>query len=115
MTKGDRIFCVVARTGQVGDLLLFAPQVRPLLRANAHRTTCLGSQLGGIGLVVTRARIIILILHKLATADLDHAALHTLSKLFLDGIITRARVLHSHLYLILPDIRSSDITDFAVG
>ena len=115
MTKGDRIFCVVARTGQVGDLLLFAPQVLPLLLANAHRTTCLRSQLGGIGLVRTRARIIILILHKLAAADLDHAALHALAKLFLYGIITRARVLHSHLDLILPDIRSSDITYFAVG
>ena len=115
MAESDRILCVVTRTGQVGDLLLFAPQVLPLLLANSHRATSLGSHFGGIGIVVTRAGIIILILREL-TALCDHiAALHALSKLFIDGVITWARVFHTHLDLILPDIRSSDITNFAEG
>ena len=112
--ESDRILCVVARTGQVGDLLLFAPQVLPLLLANTDRATCLGSQLGCIGLVLTRARIIIPYLRKLTVLDYN-AALHALTKLFLDGIVTGTRVLHSHLDLILPYIGSPDIADFAIG
>ena len=115
LTESDRILCVVARTGQVSDLLLFAPQVLPLLLANAHRATSLRSHLGSIGLVCTRARIIILILCKLAALDDRTTTLHSLTKLFFGSVITRARVFHSHLDLILPDIRSSDITNFAIG